>query len=61
MEILQNNPNVGVEYRSLNTQGEILKSGSYFGRAAAELLNNIDKALNAKTLIPQRKQAFQLP
>jgi hypothetical protein len=38
MAILQKNPNVGIEYRSLSG-GEIIEQGSYFGKDAADFLN----------------------
>jgi hypothetical protein len=51
MAILHRNPNVGIEYRAL-VDGEVVASGSYFGKDAADFLNGINIALDAGLLTP---------
>jgi YD repeat-containing protein len=52
MAILHKNPNVGIEYRAL-VNGEVVASGSYFGKDAADFLNRIDMAVAAGLLSPE--------
>jgi hypothetical protein len=40
LAILQKNPNVGIEYRAL-AGGEVVESGSYFGKDAADFLRGL--------------------
>jgi YD repeat-containing protein len=49
MAILHANPNVGIEYRAL-VNGEVVSSGSVFGKDAADFLNGIDIALSTGLL-----------
>ena len=56
MAILHNNPNVGVEYRSL-VNGQVVSSGSYFGKAAADFLNGLSMAVDAGLLSPITEQS----
>jgi YD repeat-containing protein len=51
LAILQRNPNVGIEYRAL-INGEVVRSGSYFGQAAADFLNGLNIAVGAGLLSP---------
>ena len=56
MAILNKNPNVGIEYRAL-VNGEVVQSGSYFGKDAADFLNGINIALGAGLLSPVTEQS----
>lgn len=51
MAILAKNPNVGVEYRAIY-KNEVIRSGSYFGQAAADFMNGISLAVDAGWLSP---------
>src|SRR5688572_32120538 len=51
MAILHENPNVGIEYRAL-VNGEVVQSGSYFGKDAADFLNGINLAVGMGWLSP---------
>ncbi len=52
LAILQKNPNVGIEYRAL-AGGEVVRSGSYFGKDAADFLIGLNMAVDAGLLSPQ--------
>lgn len=49
LAILQKNPNLGIEYRVL-VDDQTVRSGSYFGQAAADFLNGLNLALDAGLL-----------
>jgi YD repeat-containing protein len=51
MAILMKNPNVGIEYRAIY-KNEVIRSGSYFGKAAADFLNGINIAVSKGWLSP---------
>ena len=51
MSILMKNPNVGIEYRAI-VKGEIIKTGSYFGKDAADFLYGINIATALGMLQP---------
>ncbi|HEU4712262.1 MAG TPA: hypothetical protein VFS76_11885, partial [Pyrinomonadaceae bacterium] len=59
MAILHRNPNVGVEYNVL-AGDKVVKSGSYFGQAAADFLNGLSMALGAGLLSPVTEQSGTL-
>jgi hypothetical protein len=54
--ILDKNPNVGIQYRAL-VDGEVVQSGSYFGKDAADFLNGLNIAVAAGLLSPQTSAA----
>jgi YD repeat-containing protein len=56
MAILNRNPNVGIEYRVL-IGGEVRRTGSYFGKDAADFLNGISMAVDAGLLVPVTEQS----
>jgi hypothetical protein len=47
---------VGIEYRGL-VDGEVVRSGSYFGQDAADFLNGLNMALDAGLLSPVTEQS----
>jgi len=51
MAILNKNPNLGIEYRVF-VDGQIIRSGSYFGKNAADFLNGLNMAVGAGLLSP---------
>jgi hypothetical protein len=55
MAILHRNPNVGIEYRAL-VGDEVVASGSYFGKDAADFLNGLSMAVDAGLLLPVTEQ-----
>jgi YD repeat-containing protein len=59
MAILQKNPNVGVEYRTL-VDGQITESGSHFGKDAADFLNGLDIAVAEGLLSPVNEASFSI-
>jgi YD repeat-containing protein len=56
MAILNKNPNVGIEYRAL-VDGEVVRSGSYFGKDAADFLSGLNMAVDEGSLSPRTKQS----
>jgi len=56
MAILHRNPNVGIEYRAL-VDGEVVRSGSYFGKDAADFLNGISIAVDGGLLSSVTEQS----
>lgn len=54
--ILDKNPNTGIEYRAL-VDGEVVQSGSYFGKDAADFLNGLNIAIAGGMLLPQASAA----
>ena len=59
MAILHENPNVGLEYRAL-VDGEVVQSGSYFGKDAADFLNGINIAVGQGLLSPVKEASFSI-
>src|SRR5687768_16669950 len=59
MAILHRNPNVGIEYRAL-VDGEVVRSGSYFGKDAADFLNGINIAVSAGLLSPEMRTSAEI-
>lgn len=57
--ILERNPNVGIEYRNLEG-GQLVSSGSVFGKAAADFLNNLSMAVDAGLLAPEKEAGFSI-
>jgi hypothetical protein len=51
MAILMKNPNVGIEYRSIY-KNEVTRSGSHFGKDAADFLHGINIAVDRGWLSP---------
>jgi YD repeat-containing protein len=51
MAILMKNPNVGIEYRAIY-KNEVIRSGSWFGKDAADFLNGINIAVGMGWLSP---------
>ena len=57
MSILMKNPNVGIEYRAIS-KGEVITSGSWFGKDAADFLNGINIAVGLGWLSPVTTKYF---